>query len=55
MKELIIPEGIEKIGKYWFCDSAVESVVIPASVKEICVDAFFKCMNLKEVTFAEGS
>ena len=55
VKELVIPEGTERIGNYWFCDCAVESVVIPASVKEIGVDAFFKCRNLKKVTFMEGS
>lgn len=33
----------------------MESVVIPASVKEIGMNAFSNCKNLKSVTFAPGS
>ena len=54
-KHVTIPEGIERIGNYWFCGSAIESVEIPASVKEICVDAFCECKSLKSVVFAPGS
>ena len=32
-KEVSIPEGTERIGKYWFWGSAVERVEIPASVE----------------------
>ena len=55
MKEVVIPEGTEKIGNHWFCDSEVESVTIPASVGEIGTDAFYGCRSLKSVVFAEGS
>ena len=54
MKNVIIPEGTEKIGNHWFWGSDIESVEIPASVREIGVDAFFKCKCLKSVVFAEG-
>ena len=54
-KHVVIPEGTEKIGNYWFCDSEVESVEIPASVREIGAYAFYKCKSLKRVVFAEGS
>ena len=30
-------------------------MTIPASVKEICVDAFCRCEKLNKVVFAEGS
>ena len=52
---MIIPDGAEKIGSYWFYDSQIESIVISASVKEICANAFCRCEGLKEITFAEGS
>ena len=55
MKNVIILEGTEKIGNHWFCDSEIESVEIPASVKEIGPDASYRCRSLRSVTFAEGS
>lgn len=54
-KEVIIPDGTERVGNHWFWGSDVESVKIPASVREIGADAFCNCKNLKSVTFAEGS
>ena len=43
LKEVVIPEGVERIGNYWFYGCEVESVIIPASVKEIGARAFCKC------------
>ena len=54
-KHVTIPDGVEKIGNHWFCSSEIESVKIPASVREIGIDAFFMCKSLKCVVFAEGS
>ena len=54
-KEVVIPEGVEKIGNQWFWGSKIETVEIPASVREIGADAFGNCRDLKSVTFAEGS
>ena len=54
-KHVVIPDGVEKIGNHWFCSSETESVKIPASVREIGVDAFFGCKNLKSVVFAPES
>ena len=54
-KEIVIPDGAERIGNCWFWGSGVESVEIPASVREIGADAFGNCKTLKKVTFAEGS
>lgn len=54
-RELVIPDGVEEVGDYWFEGSGIESVVIPASVRTIGREAFCKCGSLKRVTFAEGS
>ena len=47
MKDVVIPEGIEKIGNHWFWGSGIESVTVPASVREIETNAFYKCKSLK--------
>ena len=52
---MVIPNGVEKIKKYWLCYSDIESVVIPASVREIEQLAFYQCRRLRRVTFADGS
>ena len=52
---MIIPDNVEHLGERWFANSNIESVTIPASVKCIDTCAFYKCKNLKRITFAEGS
>lgn len=32
--QVIIPDGVERIGSYWFWGSLVEKMTIPASVRE---------------------
>lgn len=54
-KKIVIPDGVERIGSYWFWGSEAESVEISASVKEIGMCAFRSCKNLTRVVFAEGS
>lgn len=54
-KNIVFPEGIERIGNHWFWGASIESVTIPASVREIGADAFCYCKKLKSVAFAEGS
>lgn len=54
-KIIIIPDGAERIGNHWFWGCAAESVVIPASVREIDTDAFCGCEKLKRAIFAEDS
>ena len=51
-KQVVIPEGVERIWNQWFWGSDIESVEVPASVKEIGADAFYDCRKLKSVTFA---
>lgn len=55
LRDVSFPEGMVKIGNYWFFGSDIESVTIPASVKTIGIDAFCRCKDLKSVTFTEGS
>ncbi|MBR2341017.1 MAG: leucine-rich repeat protein [Clostridia bacterium] len=50
-KELIIPEGVEKIGYAAFSNVKIKKVVIPASVTEISAYAFAGCTNLETVVF----
>ncbi|MCZ2781733.1 leucine-rich repeat domain-containing protein, partial [Metamycoplasma hominis] len=54
LKEVILNEGLEKIGAGVFLNTNIESITIPGSVKEIGESAFFGCENLKEVILNEG-
>lgn len=55
LREVVIPDGIEKIGDAWFAGSWIQSVTVPASVRTIGTEAFDHCSDLGSVTFAEGS
>ena len=50
-----IPEGVEVVETGWLQNSGVESVEVPASVRELGADAFRGCGGLRCVTFAEDS
>lgn len=54
VSELVIPEGVEKIGKYQFIGAAwLKSLSVPASLKDIETDAFSNCNSLKRVRIAD--
>ena len=55
LKDVIIPEGTERIGNHWFYGCDIKSAEIPASVKCIDASAFYECKNLKRVVLAEES
>lgn len=55
LKDAVIPEGVEKIGKRWFAYSSIESVTIPASALVIGTESFCNCPYLKSVKFAAGN
>ena len=55
LRDVVVPDGVERVGSRWFWGAGIESVTIPASVREICTDAFRNCEQLKEITFKEGS
>ncbi|RBI46854.1 leucine-rich repeat domain-containing protein, partial [Metamycoplasma hominis] len=54
LKEVILNEGLEKIGDEAFSSTKIESITIPGSVKEIGGRAFSGCTNLEEVSLNEG-
>ena len=51
--EVVIPEGVTKIGKAAFLYSDVEKVTLPSTLKEIGIRAFFRS-SLQEVTISKG-
>lgn len=51
IRELVIPDGFERVWDYQLRDSGVERVTIPPSVLEICARAFCGCKALKVVEF----
>ena len=50
---LILPEGLEKIRTEAFARSTIVSVIMPDSLKEIEVEAFYACYKLKYVELSE--
>ena len=52
--EAIVPEGILLIAPNAFSHTAVTSVVLPSSLREIGVRAFFQCASLTSVTCPQG-
>lgn len=55
LTEVVIPEGVTKIGSYAFqACSSLESVVIPEGVTEIGNLAFYYCSSLTEVVIPES-
>ena len=46
----VIPDGVEKIGFFAFRQRAISEITIPASVKEVDLQAFACCRGLKKVT-----
>lgn len=54
MKEVVIPDGVERIGAYWFFGSEVENVKISTSIREIGKCAFCNCWKLKQIVFSEN-
>ncbi len=55
LKEIVIPEGVTKLGPGCFAGCInLASVVIPDSVTEICSLAFLNCMGLKSITIGKN-
>lgn len=49
-KNTVIPEGIERIAAWAFCNCDIVSLTIPASVDEIGHRAFYSCYKLTSIT-----
>lgn len=50
-REVTIPDGTQMVGDFWLSGSSIESVEIPASVREIRRFAFSNCRQLGKVVF----
>ena len=50
--EFSVPDGVVKIGRAFADCKGLETVVIPASVAEIDVNAFYGCSSLKRIEVA---
>ena len=55
LREVVIPDGTDRIGSYWFWGSEVESVTIPSSVKKIGAEAFYSCRQLKKLVLRKAT
>ena len=55
LSSINLPDAITSIGDHAFAGTTLESIKIPACVVTIGNAAFYKCTNLSEVVFAEGS
>ncbi len=54
--DLVIPEGVTKIGDFAFCGyDVLTSVSLPASLESISGSAFLKCYLLNEITLNENN
>lgn len=54
MKNVELPEGLEKIGAGAFSGSGIENVIFPLSMKIIGCFAFAECKYLHKVRLNEG-
>ena len=54
LRGVVLPDGLEYLGKACFKDSALESVGLPPTLKTIEESAFYNCENLKSAEFSEG-
>jgi hypothetical protein len=49
LKKVVLPNGLAAVGDYMFCQSVVEQVDIPDSVREIGDKAFQACSSLTDI------
>lgn len=49
-----VPEGVERIDEYAFCNADIEEVILPSTLTEIGEYAFYRCSSLPGVTLNEG-
>ncbi len=55
LQSITLPNTLKYISKQAFYNCGITSIVIPANVERIGVNAFENCLNLKTVEFARGS
>lgn len=49
VKDIVIPEGVEKVASYAFRYSDVTKVTFPSTLKELMDNAFYGCFELTEI------
>ena len=54
-KNIILPEGLKKIGVKTFRNSGIEEIYIPSTVESIGAESFHGCNNLKKVHLCRNS
>ena len=55
IREIQLPEGLEKIGNYAFCCCySLKTIQLPSSVTSIGINAFWDCDRLESVLLQEG-
>lgn len=54
LEQVILPSGLEVISNRAFIECGIRQVFVPASVKRIGTEAFWKCKNLRQMTIAGG-
>lgn len=55
IEEIVIPEGVERIGMYAFANlTALKKVTLPSTLKSISNGAFYGCINLTTVEGIEN-
>lgn len=55
LKEILLPSGLETIGREAFSFCPIETITLPASVKSINERAFYRCSKLKEIQVEAGN
>ena len=53
LADVVLPDGLARVGDFWFAAAGVRRATIPGSVREVGTEAFFRCRKLQRVTFAE--
>lgn len=51
---IVIPDGIQEIGRRAFANSKVESITFPDSLRKIGYEAFVHCIKLNQIDFGSG-
>ena len=54
LKSVQLNEGLEKLGKFAFSGTAIETIELPSTLKRIEVETFSWCGDLKRVEIPNG-
>ena len=54
LKDIQLPAGLKTIGYQAFAGTAIEQIVLPASITTMAEEVFKQCRSLRQATFAEG-